>query len=152
MTISATDFHLAHANVARMRGSYDDSIMEGFVARLDPLNEIADDSPGFIWRYSEDEGDTSVIDAFGDPQILFNMSVWESVDALEDYAYRSDHIEAVRKRMEWFERPTKSPFVLWWIPVGHTPNVVEAKMRLELLWQIGPTDKAFTFRQRFSPT
>ena len=144
-------FHLAQANAARMRAPLEDPIMSGFVERLLPLNEIADGTPGFIWRMQDEAGDATAIRVFDDPLILFNMSVWQSVDALEAYAYRSDHAEALRKRSDWFERPTRSPFVLWWIEAGQIPTVEEAKQRFDLLWDSGPGPRAFTFRQRFEP-
>lgn len=142
-------YHLAQANVARMRAPLDDPLMEDFVASLEPLNLLADSSPGFIWRLQTDDGDATAVQAFDDDHILFNMSVWESIEALEAYVYRSNHVAAVQKRSEWFERPTRSPFVLWWIEAGHIPSEEEAKRRLELLWQNGPTAAAFTFRTRF---
>lgn len=132
-----------------MRGSYDDPIMAGFIARLGPLNAIADSSPGFIWRLADDSADDVAAQVFGADQILFNMSVWESIEALEAYVYKSGHIEAVRKRAQWFEKPDNSPFVLWWIEAGHQPTIEEAKSRFDTLWKSGPTPAAFTFRNRF---
>jgi hypothetical protein len=129
-----------------MRAPLDDPLMQGFVERLDPLNEVADNTPGFVWRYQTEEGNATEVRVFNDELILFNMSVWESVEALQDYVYKTNHVEAVRKRAKWFEKPTGSPFVLWWIPAGHIPAVEEAKERLEMLWQNGPTEQAFTFR------
>ncbi|MDH3532832.1 MAG: DUF3291 domain-containing protein [Gammaproteobacteria bacterium] len=144
-------YHLAQANVARMRAAMDDPRMQGFVARLEPLNEIADTSPGFVWRYETAEGDTTEAEVFEDELILFNMSVWESVEALEQYAYRSQHVEAVQRRAEWFQRMDKSPLVLWWIAAGHLPTVLEARQRFDKLWQDGPSAEAFTFRHRYPP-
>lgn len=135
-----------------MLASLEDPVMEGFVARLDPLNEIADGSAGFIWRYVTEDGDTTEAEVFDDELVLFNMSVWESVEALEEYAYQSNHIEAVRQRTKWFERPSRSPFVLWWIEAGHIPTVQEARERFDRLWQDGPSADAFTFRHRFPPS
>lgn len=143
-------FHLAQANVARMRAPLDDPLMEGFVAGLEPLNALADSSPGFVWRLQTEDGDATSVQAFDDELILFNLSVWESIEALEAYVYQSNHVAAVRQRSEWFERPTKSPFVLWWIDAGHIPTEAEAQKRFELLWQNGPTPSAFTFRSRFN--
>ncbi len=140
--------HLAQANVARMRAPLEDPVMQGFVDRLDPLNEIADNTPGFVWRYQTEAGNATEVRVFDDELVLFNMSVWESVEALEAHVYKSNHIEAVRKRTEWFEKPTRSPFVLWWIEAGHIPTVEEAKDRLEKLWHDGPSEQAFTFRKR----
>ncbi len=145
------DFHLAQANIASMRGTLDEPVMEGFVARLESLNALADASPGFVWRLQTEEGDATSIQAFDDPLILFNLSVWASIEALEAYVYRSDHVTALQARSEWFRRPDKPPFVLWWIKAGHIPTDAEAKSRLEMLWENGPTAEAFTFRHRFEP-
>ena len=142
-------YHVAQANIARMRAPLDDPLMEGFVSRLEPLNALADISPGFVWRLQTDDGDATAIQIFGDELILFNLSVWESIEALEAYVYQTAHVGAIQKRADWFERPTRSPFVLWWIDAGHIPTEAEAKERLEMLWEHGPTADAFTFRKRF---
>jgi len=142
-------FNIVQANIARMRAPLEDPLMAGFAERLEPLNALADASPGFVWRLQTEEGDATEIDVFGDELVLFNMSVWESIEALESYVYKSNHVNAVQKRAEWFERPTQSPFVLWWIEAGTIPTIQEGKLRLEKLWEEGPTANAFTFRQRF---
>jgi hypothetical protein len=144
------EFHLAQANIARMRAPLDDPLMEGFVARLEPLNALGDASPGFVWRLQTDDGDATALQVFDDELTLFNLTVWESIEALESYVYRSNHIGAVQKRAQWFERPSKSPLVLWWIEAGHLPTEAEAKERLEMLWENGPSPEAFTFRKRFN--
>ncbi|MGI9201532.1 MAG: DUF3291 domain-containing protein [Woeseiaceae bacterium] len=140
---------LATSNIARMRGQYEDEVMVGFIERLEPLNVLADASPGFIWRYTDESGNEARI--FEDELILFNMSVWESAEALEKYAYHTDHREALQNRAQWFERSTRPSLVLWWIESGHIPTVEEAKERFDALWRDGPTEFAFTFRQRFAP-
>jgi hypothetical protein len=141
--------NLAQANVARKRAPLEDPLMDGFVARLEPLNALADASPGFVWRLQTDDGDATSLHVFEDELILFNMSVWESIEALESYVYQTRHVGALQKRAEWFERPTRSPFVLWWIKAGHIPTEEEGKERLEMLWEKGPTAAAFTFSTRF---
>jgi len=125
--------------------------MAGFAARLESLNKLADASPGFVWRYQTDAGDATEIRVFDDELILFNMSVWESIESLEDYVYKSNHVEAVQKRAEWFERPSRGPLALWWIEVGHIPPVEEAKERFDELWRNGASATAFAFRERFPP-
>ena len=142
-------YHLAQVNIATARAPMDDPLMAGFVERLEPLNALADRSPGFVWRLQTDDGDATAIRVFDNPLILFNLTVWESVEALEAYVYSSDHVNAVKKRLEWFEKPAQAPFALWWIPAGHIPDEEEAKERLEKLWRDGPTPEAFTFRVRF---
>ena len=143
--------HIVQANIARMRAALDDPVMAGFVERLEPLNALADASPGFVWRLQTEAGDATEIEVFGDERVLFNMSVWESIEALESYVYKSGHVNAVQKRSEWFERPTRSPFVLWWVEAGTIPTIQDGKSRLEKLWEHGPTGEAFTFRHRFDP-
>lgn len=143
--------HIVQANIARMRAPRDDALMAGFFEQLEPLNALADASPGFVWRLQTEEGDATEIDVFGDELVLFNMSVWESIEALEFYVYKSNHVKAVQERAAWFERPTRSPLVLWWLEAGKIPTIEEGKARLEKLWLDGPAVDAFTFRHRFEP-
>jgi hypothetical protein len=143
-------YHLATSNFARMLGTYEDEVMAGFVARLEPLNAVADASPGFVWRYQDEAGEAAEIRVFDDEKILFNMSVWESIDALQNYAYHTNHLEALQSRAKWFERSTRPSLVLWWIPAGHIPTVEEAKQHFDILWRDGPSAAAFTFKKRFA--
>ncbi len=150
MTTKRT-WHIAQANIARMRAPIDAPLMAGFVAQLESINAIADASPGFVWRLQTEQGDATSIRAFEDEHILFNMSVWESIEALRNYVYKSGHTGPLRDRKKWFEPLTAPSLVLWWVPQRHIPTVEEAKERLELLKAKGPTAEAFTFRQWFPP-
>ena len=126
-----------------MLGAYEDEIMQGFVRRLDPVNAVADASPGFVWRYETEDEEPQEVRVFGDQSILFNMSVWESIEDLEAFVYRSNHLEVLQKKTQWFERSTRAPLVLWWVEAGHIPSVEEAKERFDTLWQDGPSAAAF---------
>ena len=53
--------HIVQANIARMRAPMDDPKMAGFVERLEPLNALADASPGFVWRLQTEEGDATEV-------------------------------------------------------------------------------------------
>ena len=143
--------HIAQLNIARFKAPMDDPAMAGFVEQLDPVNALADAAPGFVWRLQTEEGNATSIHAFEDDLMLVNMSVWESVEALAGFVYRSMHVAVMRRRREWAERMRDAYVVLWWIPAGHTPTVEEAKSRLEHLREHGPTPSAFTFKRRFSP-
>jgi hypothetical protein len=99
-----TAFHIAQVNIARMKAPLDDSSMAGFVARLDEINTLADRSPGFVWRLQNSEGNATYLRPYNDDRILFNMSVWETVDALRDYVYRTAHAELLRQRHAWFDK------------------------------------------------
>ena len=134
-----------------MLAPLDSPIMAGFVALLPTVNAEADRSPGFVWRLETSDGDATSIRAFDDPMILVNMSVWESVEALKDFVYRSGHVVPLRDRGQWFERPQQAHLAMWWIPAGHIPTVEEARERLEYLRTHGPSGFAFTFTALFAP-
>jgi hypothetical protein len=144
-------FHLAQLNIARFKLPMDDPAMAGFVEQLDPINALADTAPGFVWRLQTEEGNAISIHAFEDDLMLVNMSVWESVEALADFVYRSGHVAVMRRRREWAERMAEAYMVLWWVPAGELPSIEEAKGRLEHLREHGPSPEAFTFKKRFSP-
>jgi hypothetical protein len=142
-------FQLAQLNIARLRAPLDSPELAAFVAALDPVNALADESPGFVWRLQTDEGNATSIQAFDDEMLIVNMSVWESPEALREFVYRSDHRKVLARRRAWFERMADAFLVLWWVPSGHEPTVEEAVQRLELLQDGGPSPKAFTFRSLF---
>lgn len=145
-----TRFHLAQVNIARLLAPIDSPQLAGFVARLEEINALADQVAGFVWRLQTEDGDATALRPYDDDRILVNLSVWETIEALNRYVYRSDHVEVMRQRRQWFEKMTDPFMALWWIPAGHRPSVAEAKERLELLKTQGPTAEAFTFRQPFS--
>ena len=70
-----TRFHLAQANIGRIRAPLEDPIMEGFRSQLDPINAPADRSPGFVWRLQTEDGNAMAIRPFADERMAINMSV-----------------------------------------------------------------------------
>jgi hypothetical protein len=125
-------------------------LLAQFVELLDPVNALADEAPGFVWRLQTEDGNATAIRAFDDDRLIVNMSVWESIDDLAAFVYRSAHVEVMRRRREWFDR-MRLYMTLWWVPRGHIPSVAEAEERLAHLRRHGPTPFAFTFKTRFSP-
>ena len=145
-----TRFHLAQVNIGRFRAPLEAEIMEGFRTQLDPINALADQSPGFVWRLQTEDGNATAIRPYADDYLMaINMSVWESLESLQQFVYKSSHVEVLRARKQWFEQIEGPILVLWWIPVGHIPTVAEAQERLRYLEQHGPTPHAFTFRTPF---
>ena len=57
-------YHIAEVNLALMKGAMDDPVMAGFVALLAPMNQLADESPGFVWRLETEDGDSTAIRVF----------------------------------------------------------------------------------------
>ncbi|MDH3707583.1 MAG: DUF3291 domain-containing protein [Acidimicrobiia bacterium] len=145
-------WHLAAFNVAKIRHDLDDPRMADFVDNLELVNALGDNSPGFVWRHQTEAGDSTAERIFDDHDILLNFTIWESVDALHQFTYRSDHTDFLRRRREWFEPLDDWPvLVLWWVPAGDRPSLDEAKARLAQLRDEGPMAEAFTFRERFPP-
>jgi hypothetical protein len=143
-------FHLAQVNIGRLAAPLDDPIMEGFTSQLDPINALADRSPGFVWRLQTEAGNATAIRPYADDErMAINMSVWESLEALQQFVYQSAHVGLLRQRKQWFEPIADPILALWWIPVGHIPTVAEAQERLQMLKERGPSPEAFTFRMPF---
>lgn len=142
-------YQLAQLNIATLKAPLDSPILADFVANLDPINALAEASPGFVWRLQTPAGDATALRPLGE-DVIVNMSVWEDVAALNAFTYRGDHVQIMRRRREWFHH-MELFMVLWWVPAGHEPTEQEAIERLEHLRAHGPTPEAFTFRRAFPP-
>ena len=76
-----------------------------------------------------------------------NLSVWESLESLRAFVYRSAHADVLRRRQEWFERSAEPYLALWWIEAGSIPTLADAEERLLMLRADGPSSRAFTLRE-----
>jgi len=145
------DWHIAQMNIATALYPLEDPRIAEFVAALEGVNALAERSPGFVWRLKSDQGNATDIKVTDDPNTIVNMTVWESVEALFDFVYKSAHRLVMARRREWFDRPVRAYQVLWWMPAGSVPTVEEGLARLTHLDVHGPTAHAFTFKQKFPP-
>jgi hypothetical protein len=155
-------WQLAQVNVAYALGGPDDPVMADFMAQLDEINALAERSPGFVWRYVTDSRDPGQRE-LADPRVLFNMSVWDSVESLHAYAYKTQHGNVFAARKKWFgewkqhvaalpELGEGAPFLaLWWLPAGEVPTPQQGLEKLRLLGARGPHPQAFTFKRMFTP-
>ena len=146
-------YELAQVNIARFRLPQDHPANADFVNSLDRVNAIAESQPGFIWRLQGEGNDALDVQAFDDPNMAINMSVWSDIQSLVNFTYCNDeHKNIMRRRKEWFEK-IDFYMALWWVEQGHRPTIEEAKVRLELLRQQGSTYSSFTFKKPFpAPT
>ena len=145
-----TSHHIAQINVAQAKYDVGDPGMAAFEARIDEINNLAESSPGFVWRWIEerDGGKEFLSDQ---PRLLINISVWEDLPSLHSFVFRSAHTPVMGRKEDWFDAMDKPYFCLWWTESGRRPTVREAFDRLEILHKQGPTEAAFTWSKRFPP-
>ncbi|MEU8116931.1 DUF3291 domain-containing protein [Micromonospora sp. NPDC048947] len=143
-----TEHHLAQLNIAQLRAPLDSPELADFVARLPEINGLADDSPGFVWRLQDESGDATALRPFG-TDVIVNLTVWQSVESLSAFVYRTVHLEPMRRRREWFVPLDGPHLVLWWLPADVLPTLGEAAERLDLLGRDGPSATAFTLREPY---
>lgn len=147
-------WQFAQLNVARLRHPLDDARTAGFVDALDPINALAESSPGFVWRLVDDDGQSSSFvelpgDRGTDPLFVVNLSVWETPEQLREFVFGTQHRDFLRRRAEWFESFDGVYTVCWWVSAGHQPTAAEALDRLDKLDAEGSSREAFPFRPPF---
>jgi hypothetical protein len=142
--------YLAQLNIAHAIAPMDSNIMADFVNNTDRINALAEKSPGFIWRLTDEENNNAYsIQVFDNPALLTNMSVWKDRESLFNYVYSSDHVEIFKRKKEWFANLKAMHMVLWYIDEGHIPTLAEGKERLEYLQKYGESEYAFTFKSKY---
>ena len=135
--------HIAQLNIGRFRYPTDDPRMAAFMMNLDRINALAERSEGFVWRLKDDSNNATAIRPDSDPTMAVNLSVWESVEALERFVWATVHKQFYNRKGDWFEKLGAPHFVMWWIEAGHIPTLAEAKERLDHLTAHGPSEQAF---------
>jgi hypothetical protein len=134
--------HLAQFNIARIRYPLDDPRMAGFTENVARINGLAEQIEGFVWRLQDASGNAMGMTVYDDPRLLPNLTVWENVQALERFVWRTLHRRFYERREQWFV-PIEQPLVLWFVPEGRRPALAEGVARLDHLQAHGPTDHAF---------
>ena len=138
--------HLAELNVGRLLAPVDDPRVAEFMENLDRINGLGKRMPGFVWMMEgSGEPGTGNTEAKidGDPQYVSNLTVWESVETLEQFVWGTIHKQFYARRQEWFEVLGQMHFVMWWVPAGHEPTLDEGLARLAHLKTHGDSDHAF---------
>jgi len=143
-------YELAQLNCAVPLYEKQDPCFSGFVDFLDEINGLGDSQPGCKWRLKDDDNDAMSMSLDDAPGFLFNVTVWDSVESLHAFVYRTKHVEFFKRRDEWFIPQPEPTTVLWWVEAGHRPSLQEAWDRLMHLREHGPTPHAFQFKKRFA--
>ena len=140
---------LAQLNIAQLTAPLESDEISEFRNFLGPVNQLAESSPGFVWRLEGDNSSTSTDLADHpwnyDPMIIVNMSVWEDLESLRNFTHQTVHSYFMRSRARWFHKLAHPNYVLWWVEDGHIPTLAEAKERLDILEKEGPGERGFTF-------
>ena len=144
-------YQLAQVNISPLKEPIDSLLLTDFVAQLDETNALAEAAEGFVWRLQGEERNATAYQVFNNEMIIINMSVWESVESLRNYVYKSAHANVMKQRNKWFDKLDRPQVALWWIPAGHTLTPHEAKEKLAYLTKHGETKEVFTFKNIFEP-
>lgn len=107
----AAGYHLAQYNLARLVAPLDDPRVAEFVAQLQAINGLGDRSPGFVWRLQTEDGTSTSVRVGDDPLVVVNFTLWQSIESLFEFTYRSAHAGVYRRR-EWFDAPTEAHLVM----------------------------------------
>ena len=142
--------HLAEFNFGTLKHDWDDPRVKGFVDGLDLVNGIAAQSPGFVWRMTDDEMDQAQNhpeDVFGgNPRVASTLSVWQDVASLEQFVWNTVHRQFYQRRAEWYDAIGNSHLVMWWVPAGHRPTAAESLARWRSRELHGDSDEAFGWK------
>jgi hypothetical protein len=135
--------HPAQLNIGKFRAPKGDPRMADFFDNLDRINAAAERMPGFVWRLKDDSGNATDIAWAGDPSFAVNLTVWESVEALEKFVFMTAHRGIYARKHEFFEPTSEPTFVMWHVAEGHIPGMEEARQRLDHYRRHGGSEFAF---------
>ncbi len=133
--------HLAELNIGKFKYPTSDPRMAEFMDNLDRVNALAERSPGFVWRLKGDNNNATDF-RVGDDMAV-NLSVWEDAKSLENYVFKTVHVQFYKKREAWFGLMEKPHMVFWWVTEGHQPTLDEAWAKLQDYEKNGASDAAF---------
>jgi hypothetical protein len=133
--------HLAELNIGKFRYPTSDPRMSDFMNNLDRVNAIAERAPGFVWRLKGDNNNATDF-RVGDDMAV-NLSIWEDAKSLENFVFKTVHVQFYKRKAEWFPLMDTPHMVFWWVEEGHKPSLDEAWARLQHYEKNGATEFAF---------
>ena len=160
---------VAFTTFAILKKPYGDPEVQEFDDRTPDVFKEAENSPGFIARavevsdseLSNFERDWGAWGKFCVPrfytygretntdQRASTISLWVDLASVLRFVYSGLHLEALKKRAEWFLKPEWPTYAIWWVPDGHIPQWEEACRKLEQLHDEGPSPAVFDFKACF---
>ena len=139
---------LAEFNIGTLKYDWDDPRVADFVNNLDRVYDIARRSPGYVWHMENDDMEAAQLDAGGplggNPRTASTLSVWADVDSFRHFVFQTVHKQFYDRKAEWYDAGVQGTrLVMWWVPTGHIPTVIEATERFHHLESHGNSDHAF---------
>ena len=138
--------HFAELNIGKFKYPTSDPRMADFMNNLDRVNALAERSPGFVWRLMG-AGSNNATDLRVGDDYAVNLSVWTDAKALENYVFKTVHVQFYKRKQEFFALMEKPHMVFWNVPEGHQPSLTEAMDRLEDYEKNGPSERAFDWAE-----
>jgi len=142
-------YYIAQANFAQWNDEVSSDLMKDFTEQAFQIHQLAEKSNGFIWRFLDNEHQKLIDELFGIEKVVFNMTVWESIEDLKEFTFKDVHCEAMKKRRQWFKKLPGTTLALWWVKYDCMPSVNEAKYKLDLINDKGSSSDAFSFNTQF---
>ena len=118
--------------------------MSAFAEQIQPVNAFAEQSRGFVWRFTDEFVARNLGSPWNDPLLFFNMSVWRDFDSLHQFVRCDAHREIVRERERWTEPAAGPPMAMWWIEDAVRPSVGDAILALSSVAEHGDSIAAFS--------
>ena len=138
---------VAEFNMGRLKHDWTDKRVQDFVEGLERVNRLAARSPGFIWRMPDYEMEAAQLGPpLSDHRVASTLSVWQSVEDLRTFTFKSLHGAFLRRGAEWFEESADPRYVLWPVDAAHRPSVQEGLTKLQHLAKHGASESCFDFR------
>ena len=135
--------HIAQLNLGKFRYLTSDMRMADFMNNLDRINALADRAEGFVWRLKSDGSNNATDLRVSGEEYAINMSVWKNAQSLENYVFKTAHVQIYKRRAEWFELMGKPHMVFWNTAEGHIPTLTEAMDTLADYETNGSSERAF---------
>ncbi len=160
---------IAFTTFAILKQPYGHPEVQEFDDRTPDVFAEAEKSPGFIARAKEVSGpelsnferDWGAWGTFCVPrfykfgrdtitdQRASTISVWQDLLSVFNFVYGGLHLEAFKRRAQWFLKPEWPTYAIWWVADDHVPQWKEACQKLEQLHDEGASPFVFDFKTAF---
>jgi len=150
---TSRQYALAVMNVAKLRAPLEDTLMDEFRHAIEPINLLAERSPGFVWMYIDDYSkEINIPELQQDALLMPQLSVWTDASSLMHFVFKSGHAMYYKRKREWFE-PVSIPYsACWWHEMSDhdeteesMPTLQQAFERLRALRENNGVPDSFAF-------